>query len=131
LPGFKPERDRQIGRADVDRVDAGDGEDVVEVADGFDGLDHRDEGDAVAGPVEVVRAPHAGDDRTKATRTRRYVAAGAHHCLCFGDRVDHRHDDPSMPASSILPMMPGSFHGTRAMGVPPPRRMACAIATVC
>ena len=36
---------------------------------------------------------------------------------------------PWAPASRTLPMMPGSFHGTRAMGWPPPARMAWIIPT--
>ena len=34
---------------------------------------------------------------------------------------------PWAPASSILPMMPGSFHGTRTIGVPPPSSIAWII----
>ena len=36
---------------------------------------------------------------------------------------------PRAPASSTRPMMPGSFHGTRTMGVPPPISIACIIVT--
>ena len=36
---------------------------------------------------------------------------------------------PIAPASSILPMMPGSFHGTRTNGVQSPVLSACSIVT--
>src|SRR3954452_11259768 len=93
VAGLEAEGDRQVGRPDVDRVDARYGQDVVQVADRLDRLDHRDQGDAVTCPIEVVRSTHPGDDRSEAARSDGRITAGTDDRLSLGHAVEHRHDD--------------------------------------
>ena len=71
---------------------------------------------AITGPQ--LREPDRG------VPARRTTASACSRVLTIGTIT------PWAPASSILPMMPGSFQGTRTIGVPPPSSMAWIIAAV-
>ena len=90
---LEAEADRQVSRTDVDRVDAGDGEDLVEVGDRLSGLDHRDRRHMGVGPGAVVVVTHARHHRPPTARAIGHVARRAHDRLRLLPRVDHRDDD--------------------------------------
>src|SRR6266404_7277532 len=58
--GSAAKRDRQIVRADVDRVETRDAQDVVEILDRLPGLDHRHCDHRIVGVFEVIRSPKPG-----------------------------------------------------------------------
>ena len=66
FPG-KVEREREIGRADVHGVDAVDLNDGVEVAQRLGRFDHRDDGDIVSSPLDIVVVAEFGDGRAEAS----------------------------------------------------------------
>jgi hypothetical protein len=70
--------------------------------------------EAITGPQ--LRAPSG------AYRTDRTTASACSRVLTIGTTT------PWAPASSDLPMTPGSFHGTRTIGLPPLSSIAWIIA---
>ncbi len=91
---WQPEAEGEIGRTDVDRIDPGDGQDVVEVLERLHGLDHGDGGHGVVGLLGVRAVPQTREDRPEATGPDRRVAAGLDDGRRLLGRVDHGHDDP-------------------------------------
>jgi hypothetical protein len=60
-------------------------------------------------------------DPAGAYRTERTTASACSRVFTIGTTT------PCAPASSTLPIMPGSFHGTREIGVPPTSSIAWII----
>jgi len=94
-----PERDRQVGRADQDRIDSVDGEDLARTGHGDRVLDLNDDDRLRLGPREVLGhrdgAMAAGSSREREPApTPRRVVRGREHRFGLGCRGDVRHHDP-------------------------------------
>src|SRR5450631_876554 len=84
----------EIGRADIDAVDALDIEDRFHVLDGGLGLHHREQHDLVVGGLLIGagRTIHAGTDRAVRARAARRVFTVGNQALRLLLGVDHRAD---------------------------------------
>ena len=94
----EPQPQTEVGRSDVEPVEARRRGDLVEVAEPLRRLDHREGEDDLVRPRDVLapgaeRAVH----RPVASDPLGRVPAGSDECLRFGPRADHRADDASGP----------------------------------
>ncbi len=107
--------EREVGRADVDAVQALHGQDVVQVADRLARLDHGEQQHLLVGVLPVVGAGVLGGaERPEAALAHRRIAAGAHVGFGFRLGVDHRADQPHGAgierAHDVGGVVPGHAH---------------------
>lgn len=86
-----PQRDRQVGRADVDACQVGNADDFVECRKSLCGLDHREH--ACPGFMRGGIEAEAGSQRPEAAHSGRCVAGRRHKGGGLFRRFDHRDDD--------------------------------------
>src|ERR1700722_180312 len=109
----------EVGRPDIDAVDALDIEDLLHVLDGGLGLHHRQQHDLVIGGLLIGagRAVHAGPDRAVGARAARRIFAVGDEVFALLPGVDHRTDDAVGAAVQHLAddagLVPGHPHHRR------------------
>ena len=97
------QRERQIRRPDVDRVQAFDREDRIQVVERLRRLDHGEGDDGLVGVLGIVGAAvQRGADGPEAARALRRVVRPGDQLLRVFSRVDHRADDSVGPGVQRL-----------------------------
>ena len=118
----QPQGERQIGRPDVDGVEARGGADGIEVGEAFLGLDHRHDDDLVVGIGHVVGAAivHGAHRAVGAHADGRKAARGHRHGGFLGI-VHQRHDDAIGAEVQSLHdgrrLVPGDPHDRHRVGL--------------
>jgi hypothetical protein len=114
--------ERQVGRSDIDGVQAGRGADGIEIGQAFLRLDHRHHDDLIVGVGHVVGAAivHGAHRPVRAHADRR-IAAGGHCHRSFLGVVHQRHDDAVGAKVQGLHdgrrLVPGDAHDRNRLGL--------------